>query len=101
MIVGRWDLREATRNGKPTTSLDELYFEFYADGTIRTNFSGATESAQYRLEENRIIQRESSLDTEYEIESINDSLMVMTTALERNDINYKFRFILGRTVQEE
>ncbi|MEL6276522.1 MAG: hypothetical protein AAFU03_15600, partial [Bacteroidota bacterium] len=35
-LVGRWEIESAQRNGRPTESLDELYFEFTDQGGFST-----------------------------------------------------------------
>ena len=97
LLVGRWQIQEATRNGKPTESLDELYFEFYSDGKMRTNLSGSPEMATYQLEQNRILQRESRMEIDYEVEELSDSILTLKTSLR----GFTFRFALDREVQEK
>lgn len=96
-LIGRWDIREARRNGQATESLDQLYFEFFADGTMKTNILGADEEAAYELDDNTIRQRESQMPIDYTIETISDTALIMSTTINR----YNFRFQLGKTVEEE
>lgn len=96
-IVGRWELTNATRNGRPTESLTDLYFEFFMDGKMMTNIGGATESASYTLDDNEIRQTDSQFDVTYEIQDLQDSILIMATELR----GYSFRFRLAKTVQEE
>lgn len=97
LLIGRWEIQEASRNGRSTASLDELYFEFYEDGSMRTNISGATETAKFQLESPLIMQRESKVDADYSIEEISDSTLLITTELR----GYAFRFLLKRAIQEQ
>lgn len=97
LILGRWEIQQAFRNGQPTESLDELYFEFFKDGKMRTNLMGTPETATYELDDSRLYQRESQMDIDYNIENLSDSTMVMTTQLR----DYDFRFQLRRSVEEE
>ncbi|MEL7118950.1 MAG: hypothetical protein AAFO07_05900 [Bacteroidota bacterium] len=96
-LIGRWDIIEATRNGRPTESLAELYFEFLADGSMRTNLVGADEVATFTVNGDEIQQRESRMDVNYEIEQLSDSLLTLTTELRNHD----FRFRLRRATLEE
>ena len=96
LILGRWEIQQAFRDGQATETLDKLYFEFFKDGQMRTNLMGA-ETATYELEDSQLYQRDSQMDIDYTIESIGDSTMVLTTQL--RDSN--FRFQLRRSVQEE
>lgn len=97
LILGRWEIQQAYRNGKTTESLEELYFEFYQDGKMKTNLLGASETASYDLEDGALLQRESRMDINYNIQELNDSILVMTTQLR----DYDFRFRLRRSIQEE
>jgi len=96
-ILGRWELRDAMRNGRPTESLDDLYFEFFLDGKMMTNIGGATESASYTLEEDQIHQTESQFDVHYQIRELNDSIMVLGTEIRGSS----FKFTLAKALQEE
>ncbi len=96
-ILGRWELSNATRNGRPTESLTDLYFEFFLDGKMTTNIGGATENASYALLDNEIRQSDSQFDVTYEIQDLTDSVMVLATELR----GYSFRFRLAKALQEE
>lgn len=96
-ILGRWELTNATRNGRPTESLADLYFEFFLDGKMTTNLGGATESASYAIYDNEIRQSDSQFDVIYEIQGLNDSILVLATELR----GYSFRFRLNKALQEE
>ncbi|NUN99628.1 MAG: hypothetical protein HUU01_03320 [Saprospiraceae bacterium] len=91
-ILGRWDIREAKRNGDVTESLAGLYFEFQADGAMRTNLSATEETAAYEVRDNKILQRQSQIEADYTIEEISDSTMILTTTLR----SYNFRFSLTK-----
>lgn len=97
VVLGRWELREATRDGKATQSLDQLYFEFEQDGSMKSNLAGQTESGKYEIEDNKLSQKDNKLEVDYLIENLNDSVMTLTTTLrERN-----FKFVLEKVVKEE
>ncbi|MDX1667721.1 MAG: lipocalin family protein [Saprospiraceae bacterium] len=97
MLLGKWELTEATRDGRYTESLDELFFEFYQDGEMRTNLSGRVESATYELEDNLLLQRESQIETDYQIEQLDEEKLMMSTNLRGSH----FVFTLERSIQEE
>lgn len=96
-LLGRWELTNATRNGRPTESLTDLYFEFFLDGKMTTNIGGATESASYTLKDGEIRQTDSQFDVTYEIRDLQDSVLVLATELR----GYSFQFRLAKTLQEE
>jgi len=97
LLIGRWDIREAKRNGQATESLDQLYFEFFQDGNMKTNILGADEDATYELKDNTIRQRESQMPIDYTVETISDTSLIMSATINR----FNFRFQLGKTVEEE
>jgi hypothetical protein len=97
LLIGRWELQEASRNGRITASLDDLYFEFYEDGSMRTNLSGGTETAKYKLDLPEIRQTESKMDAVYAIEEISDSMLLVNTELR----GYSFRFLLAKSIPEQ
>lgn len=91
LLQGRWELVEAKRNNRPTESLTELYFLFQNDGTVETNLSGAVESGAYRLDDQTIEQRNTSMDTDYLIQSLTDSLLVLRTRLSNQNFEFSLR----------
>ena len=93
-LEGKWELKEAFRNGKVAESLDDLYFEFYDDGQMRTNILGSSGLFPYEIDGVNIVQDggEDGLDVSYEIKSQSDTLLVLATVLRR----YNFEFKLSR-----
>lgn len=89
-VLGRWELDYATRDGRPTESLEELYYEFLPDGTLRTNMSGAPETATYAIENNILQQRQGRIEADYTIVELSDSVLVLSA----NIRNYAFQFRL-------
>lgn len=96
MLVGRWELVQALRNGSPTESLAELYFEFTADGKLKTNLTGVPEEGTYELKDEQLLQRNTQIDADYTIEEIADSNLTLTTNLR----GYAFRFDLKKSTTE-
>lgn len=96
-LLGRWDIIEAKRGGQVTESLDQLFFEFFQDGKMRTNILGAVENADYSMENMIIKQRKSQLEIDYKVDSLTDSILTMSTTINR----YNFQFRLGKTIVEE
>ncbi len=96
-LLGRWELKNATRNGRPTESLADLYFEFFLDGKMKTNIGGAPENASYILVDDEIRQSDSQFNVTYQIEELSDSTLVLATELR----GYSFKFLMAKDVQEE
>ncbi len=96
-LVGQWELETATNNGKPTELLTGLYFNFEDDGSMRTNVTGSPESVTYSIADGTIQQREGRIDVDYEIQTLNDTLLILTTKIR----NANFRFNLNRVMDGE
>jgi len=96
-LIGYWEIQNAYRNGQQTESLDELFFEFLADGTMRTNISGIPNDAAYAVKGNTVQQRESDMEIDYTIQEATDSTLILSTTIR----NYDFRFELDQRVPQE
>ena len=98
-LIGKWELIEAYRNGSLAESLDDLFFEFYGDGKMRTNISGSTQQSEYQLDGQVILQSagDDGMELSYEITNISDSTLTLNTNLRR----YQFKFELGKAIQVE
>lgn len=97
LLIGRWDIDEALRNNKATESLSDLYYEFSKDGTMKTNLSGATETGKYELDEQTLVVQDTRMDATYQVETLSDSFLVMSTVLQK----FNFKFTFQRVIQEE
>ena len=91
-LLGRWEVITAFRNQMPTESLTGLYYDFAADGQLRTNMTGAEESYVYSLASNVLEQRQGTLDADYEIEALGADTLILRTELRRK----QFRIILQK-----
>lgn len=96
LVIGRWELDKAFRNGETTNTLQGLYFEFYEDGNMSTNLPVSPSESQYELEGSVIRQTEIETPLEFDIQSISDSNLVLGTQLH----NFSFRFLLRKFVPE-
>ncbi|MBK9337049.1 MAG: hypothetical protein IPM98_10865 [Lewinellaceae bacterium] len=76
-IEGRWELVQGFRNQRETGTLAGTYFHFGADGRMITNLpTGPEEQVEYEVSKTRIRQK-STPPTEYTIQSLQDSVMVI------------------------
>jgi len=96
-LIGRWDIQEASRNDRPTESLDQLYFEFFEDGSMNSNLTGSTQESKYTLEGMLVKQTGSPMDSDYAIEEISDSTLTMNTNI-RGQI-FRFRFLKQQLIE--
>jgi len=95
-LTGRWEIESAQRNGRPTESLDELYFEFTEQGGFGTNIGGAPAEGEFTREDDNILSKGVQPELVYEIESITDS----TLELKSRYGNYRFEFSLRRAADQ-
>lgn len=80
-VVGRWELVKGLRAQKQTGTLAGIYFEFGADGKMKTNMPSGTDAAyDYELKKNVILQK-SSPELKYQVISANDTFLVLSTEL--------------------
>ena len=97
-LIGKWEIVEAYRNGNLAESLDDLFFEFYEDGKMRTNILGSSSQSDYEIDGQKILQGgDDGVEVDYQIEEVSDSTLVLTTALRR----YNFSFSLRRFKEVE
>ena len=96
MIQGRWEVQEASRNGRPTESLADLYFEFKPEGVLSTNVAGAPEEGTYEIKGDMVLQRNTRIDADYKIEELTEQSLVLTTELR----GYAFRFAMKKDTGE-
>jgi len=93
-VYGRWELTEALRNDRPAASLENIFFEFYEDGKMVTNFNatGDTQTSEYAISGNRIRQKNNDLSPEYIIEEASDTSLMLSTELR----NFDFKLLLRK-----
>ena len=100
LIVGRWSIQEALRNGKPAASLEDVFFEFYENGSIRTNFNmtGDTQEGTFSIDQDLTLKQESGDNPiDYLIQEITDSTLILSTELK----NIPFKLLLSRANPQE
>ncbi|MEQ8703195.1 MAG: hypothetical protein RIC19_04715 [Phaeodactylibacter sp.] len=98
LLPGRWELQQATRNGEPTRSLADLYFEFDATGIMRTNLPVAKGESSYLISGQAIEQNQDGNVIAYTVSSITDSTLVLQTEL--RDTPFQFQLLRATANQE-
>lgn len=91
LLPGRWVAVEATRNGRPTGTLTDLFFEFLPNDSLFTNIAGSPQGMRYYVEDNVIQQRKGPFDADFNVQSINEQEMVVSTTL--NGFDFVIRFV--------
>lgn len=97
LILGRWELIEALRDGKPTETLTGIYFEFKPEGRVVSNLAGQEEESKFELEGKNIGQKGGQIAVNYQIEELNDSLLVLTFSLRQVNFRLKLDRVVSTT----
>lgn len=103
-IIGHWEVFEALRNEKVTTTLEDAYFDFEGEGNAILNLTGAEQKASYTLTENVINISGTQMDGDFTIEKVSGDTLVLTTKQTFNEIPFRFIFSLKKaekTSEEE
>ena len=97
-IIGHWEVFEAFRNEKLTTTLEDAYFDFEGEGKAILNLTGEDQTASYSLTENVINISGTQMDGDFVIEKVNRDTLILKTKQTFNEI--PFRFIFNMTKAE-
>lgn len=101
-VLGHWEVFEATRNEKPTTTLEDAYFDFENDGKAILNLTGVEQPAHFEITEKIInIVGTTQMDGDYIIENLTSDTLILSTAQKFNDIPFRFIFRMIKTEKEE
>lgn len=96
-LIGRWEIEEATRNGRATESLVDLYMVFTKEGVFETNLSGEVAQGKYVFEEEVITTTDVPLAMEYRVAALTDTTLQLKSTFR----NYRFDFSFQRKGKEE
>ena len=77
-LIGHWDVTQAKREGKITTTLEEAYFEFSSKDEMILNLSGLPQRAKYSLNGSSFSVTGTNMDAQYNIQSMEGDSMVVT-----------------------
>lgn len=92
LILGRWEIREAIRNGRPTETLTGAYMEFFPDGHMTSNITGPPEESPYSLSGTTLSSKSQRMAVDYTIQYLGDSSMVLKCVIRE----MPFQFTLAR-----
>jgi len=78
-LYGKWELKEAFTNNKPTQRLDGAFLQFKEDETLTTNILGSENTIPFELNKSIILQK-TAPEVTYDIEKLeaNELVVVMT-----------------------
>lgn len=89
-LSGRWLLREAISNGRPTERMSSLYYEFNRDGSLSTNLMGSPQQQAFELDGNQLTQLGDPMTVQYEIVKLEDTVLVLKTQISQYDFMFTF-----------
>lgn len=85
-ILGKWEVIEATRSKKPTTTVNGAVFEFEENGGMTTDLLGSLASSPYFIEGNIIIQE--IPEVKYKITEQTDSTLFLKAKIQKLDFSF-------------
>jgi len=94
-LLGKWEVKAATRDGTATSTLDQLYFTFSEDGDMATNMPTLDRASTYTLKGSEIQQRGNGVENDYTIESLSDAELILITIIRDSE----FRMILNKSIE--
>ena len=95
MLVGRWEITEAYRNGKKTETLTDTFYEFDQEGNMRTNLNPTAMAESYKYDfDGQKIQQKGGTETEFSVEALTDSSLNVSMKIN----NIPFRLALHKVV---
>lgn len=88
LIIGRWEIVEAIRNGRPTETLTGAYMEFFSNGRMVSNIAGAEEESPFSVNGATLTSKSERMAVDYDIQYLGDSSMVLKAII--RDIPFQF-----------
>ena len=96
VLPGTWGLVSAKRNGKPTTTLQGVYFNFDTLGMVTTNLTGRELKTQCTINESTFSYKDGMDERTYDTQIIAQDTINISTKIKIFD----FSLMLSRTGQE-
>ena len=93
LLYGRWDINSAQRDGHPTETLTNTFFEFSEEGKMVTNFNidGNEVSEEFEITGLNITQK-GDPETNYSVEKLEEGKLILLTNL----MDHKFTLNLKK-----
>lgn len=97
LLVGRWEIVEAFRNGKKIETLTDTFYEFTDEGQMTTNLTptASPEDFAYQFTGSEIKQ-EGGAETTFTVENLNDSTLTMSMMIQK----FPFKLVLAKAEPE-
>ncbi len=97
LLQGRWNMVQAFREGRPTTTLKDAYFEFLGDSILKTNLLQEDLIFKYALDGQKISQK-GQMNIDYQILQLTKDSMQLYARIKKYDFNF---FLLKDTLEAE
>lgn len=96
-LTGRWELTKAWRNHRPTETLTGTFYEFFQDGSMKTNLvlDGSNGEYPFVVSGSKIIQKSKPDEVVFTVAAFSDTLLTLEMAMK----NYPFKMVLHKVEQ--
>ena len=92
-LYGKWNMLQASRDGKLTETLKDSYFDFRAPDVLVNNINRKEQSYSFAYDGN-VIQQRGTLDVDYNILKRSGDTILLGASIR----NYEFKFLLTREI---
>jgi Lipocalin-like domain len=89
LLVGKWYIQKAERDGDPFNSLEGTVYEFTADSKMITNVPQIG-SGTFELKNTALTQKSNNNITNYTVETLTQDRLVLNTII--RDLQFRFEF---------
>lgn len=96
-LTGHWDHVNSMRNGKPSNPFKGVYFDFFKDGGVKTNFTGEEETCNFQLDKRALLLRGCSLEVDFLVTAFSDTTLELSSTINTYDI----RILLAKNIPVE
>ncbi len=94
-ITGKWDIYDATRNLRQTTTLKDGFIELHEDGNLLTNILGDTTFSPYIIKD-QVLESSGDFDYQFKIEQLSNDTLILSGKMKVFDMV----FYLSRSKDE-
>ncbi len=84
-LEGEWEILDALRNGRRTSTLDNGFIAFDSLGILSTNILGKTTTSNFSIEEN-VISSDGDFDYDFNIEKLSGDTMILSGQMRAFDM---------------
>lgn len=96
-LPGYWEVTQAIRDKKPTTTLEDAYFEFGAEKVAKLNVDGRDQTGTYELKDKIVEISGTSMDGKYKILQLQNDSMRLSVSKDIRGFVYNFVFNMIKT----